>query len=85
MYENNFDDSEKSYPTQVIWNGCRRLEDGNMEIEVTVNSVRHVPPLTIKYTKGKMEQQIRSIKDQGIILEHEVASTAKKFKEYYNI
>ena len=23
-----------------------------MEIEVTVNSVRHVPPLTIKYTKG---------------------------------
>ena len=32
----------------VKWNGCRRLEDGSMEIEVDINSVRHVPPLTVK-------------------------------------
>jgi len=32
----------------VKWNGCRRLDNNDMEIEVDINTVRHVPPITIK-------------------------------------
>lgn len=70
----NKDTDEK--PT-VKWNGCRRLEDGNMEIEVDINSVRHVPPLTVKYTMQKLQSSINTIKTQGVILESEVSSVTK--------
>ena len=54
-----FTELDKTYPTQVSWNGCRRLEDGNMEIEVAIDSVRHVPPYPVKFTMNKIDAQAR--------------------------
>ena len=71
------------YPTQVSWKGCRRLEDGNMEIEVDVDSVRHVPSYPIKFTKNKIDHQVKSIKDLGIIQDCETTSVANQFTEHW--
>ena len=71
------------YPTQVSWKGCRRLEDGNMEIEVDVDSVRHVPSYPIKFTKNKIEHQVKSIKELGIIQDCEIISVTNQFKEHW--
>ena len=71
------------YPTQVSWKGCRRLEDGNMEIEVDVDSVRHVPSYPIKFTKNKIDHQVKSIKDLGIIQDCEMTSVANQFTEHW--
>ena len=71
------------YPTQVSWKGCRRLEDGNMEIEVDVDSVRHVPSYPIKFTKNKIEHQVKSIKELGIIQDCEITSVTNQFKEHW--
>ena len=72
MFAGNYMEPDKSYPTEVTWAGCRRLEDGSMEIEVAVDSVRHVPPHPVKFTVKKIEEQIRNLVTMGIILEHEV-------------
>lgn len=81
MFAGNYMEPDKSYPTEVNWAGCRRLEDGSMEIEVAVDSVRHVPPHPVKFTVKKIEEQVRNLVDMGIILEHEVEAVTKKFKE----
>jgi len=81
MFAGNYMEPDKSYPTEVTWAGCRRLEDGSMEIEVAVDSVRHVPPHPVKFTVKKIEEQIRNLVTMGIILEHEVEAVTKKFKD----
>lgn len=68
----------------VTWNGCRKLEDGNMEIEVDVNSVRHVPPMAVKYTMQKMQAAINSLKAQFVIMDYEVPSVYKTRVETAN-
>merc|ERR1739848_403997 len=57
------------------------LEDGSMEIEDAVDSVRHVPPHPVKFTVKKIEEQVRNLVNMGIILEHEVEPVTKKFKD----
>lgn len=65
----------------IKWNGCNRADDENkcMEIEVEVDSIRHVPLAKIKYTATTLHQQIENLKTQGIILEQECKHVFEEF------
>ena len=54
-----------------------------MEIEVDVDSVRHVPSYPVKFTKNKIDHQVKSIKDLGIIQDCEMTSVANQFTEHW--
>lgn len=56
------------------------MSDHRLEVEVSISSVRHFPPISLTYTKNSIDSKLQNLVDRNIILRGEMINLKKVTK-----